>query len=178
MDIGNGAGEGGMDDDPVQVGDDQERWVFQGRGVKLQLLEGILEVFALALVLPAEAGAFPHVRPAIPAPGLGGALLEAVPGAGGVGLGGRGLVQEAAQIEKVLLGGGALLEVGVSPFGDELVGGHVTSGQIRGAVWTALGRPRRWSSSGGTVNIPHSKNTRREKRAPWQAHLRRSSATN
>ncbi len=43
---------------------------FPAPGCRAQLLEGILEVLALALVLPAEAVLFPHVRPAVPAPAL------------------------------------------------------------------------------------------------------------
>jgi hypothetical protein len=44
-----------------------------------------LQVLALALVLPAEAAAAPHVRPTIAAAGLGCAFLEAEPVANGVG---------------------------------------------------------------------------------------------
>jgi hypothetical protein len=60
-----------MDDDPVQVADDQERRVLEGRGVELELLEGVLEVLALPFVLPTEAGAAPDIRPAVPTAGLG-----------------------------------------------------------------------------------------------------------
>ena len=42
--------------------------------------------------------------------------------AGGIGLGRRGLAEEPAEVDEVLLGGGALLELGGAPFGDELAG--------------------------------------------------------
>ena len=90
MDIGDSAGEGGMDDDALDVADDEQRRVLQGRGVDLELLEGLLEVLARALVFPAVAGPLPDIGPAVPAPGLLGALLEAVPGPVGVGLAGVG----------------------------------------------------------------------------------------
>ena len=96
MDIGDSAGEGGVDDDTLDVADDEQRRVFQGWGVDLELLEGDLQVLARALVLPAEAGALPDIRPAVAAAGLGGALLEAVPLAVRVGLRRGGLVQEQA----------------------------------------------------------------------------------
>ena len=120
----HGPGEGGMDDDGLDVRDDQERRVLQGRGVEPELPKGHLEVLALPLVLPAEAGTAPDIGPAVPAPGLGGALLKSEPGAGRVGLRGGGLVQQSAEVDEVLLGGGALLEGDALPFGDELGGGH------------------------------------------------------
>jgi hypothetical protein len=81
-----------VQDDGLEVRDDQERRVLQGRGVELELLEGGLEVLPLALVLPAEAAPAPDIGPTLAAPGLGGALLESIPGALGIGLGGGRLV--------------------------------------------------------------------------------------
>jgi hypothetical protein len=124
MDIRHRAGEGGVDDDGLDVRDDQERRVLQGRGVDLKLLEGDLEILALALVLPAVAAAPPDVRPALPSPGLGGALLEAVPGTDRVRLRRCWLIQQPAEVDEVLLRGGALLEGRVPPLGDKLVWGH------------------------------------------------------
>jgi hypothetical protein len=110
--------------DALDGADDEQRRIFQGRGVDLELLERLLEVLARTLVFPAEAGALPDVGPAFAAAGLGGALLEAIALAVGVGLRRGGLVEQTAQVEEVLLGGGALLEGGALPLGDELVRGH------------------------------------------------------
>ena len=42
-------GEGGMDADLLNVGDDQERGILQGGGVELELLERLLQASARAL---------------------------------------------------------------------------------------------------------------------------------
>ena len=120
----HGAGEGGVDDDAVDIADDQQRRVFQRRRVQLQLLEGGLQVLPLALVLPAEAGAPPDIGPAVAAAGLGRPVLEGEPLAGRVGLGRRGLVEQPAQVDEMLLRRRALLERGVPPFANEGVGHH------------------------------------------------------
>jgi hypothetical protein len=52
------------------------------------------------------------------------AALEGVPGAVGIGLGGFGLAQQIAKVEKMLLGRGALGEVGSFPLGDEFLRRH------------------------------------------------------
>ena len=76
----------------------------------------------LALVLPGEAVALPDVGPALAAGVPAGAAFEAVAVAGGIGLGRRGLAEEPAEVDEVLLGCGALLELGGAPFCDELAG--------------------------------------------------------
>ena len=86
---GDRVGPVGDDPEAVEIADDQERRVLQRQRVALQLVERLVEVLAAALVLPAEAAALPDVRPALAAGGLGRALLEAVPLAFGVGVGGR-----------------------------------------------------------------------------------------
>ena len=75
----------------------------------------------LALVFPAEVAAHPDVGPALAAVGLADAALEGVPGAVGIGLGRLGLAEQVAQIEKVLLVGGAFGEIGRLPLGDEFL---------------------------------------------------------
>jgi hypothetical protein len=130
-----------VDDDAVDVADDQQRRVFQRRRVQLQLLEGGLQVLPLALVLPAEAGAAPDVGPAVAAAGLGRAILEGEPLADRVGLGRRGLVEQPAQVDEMLLRRRALLERGVPPFANEGVGRH---GFTRAGRWDGgLGFSRR-----------------------------------
>ena len=76
----------GADPEPVHVRDDQERRVLQRERVLPQLVERGIEVRVLPLVLPGEAVALPHVRPAPSAGVLEGAALEAVVVALGVSL--------------------------------------------------------------------------------------------
>ena len=78
----------------------------------------------LALVLPREAVAFPHVGPPIAAGFLARPFLKAVRLAGGIGLGRSWLVKQPAQVDKVLLRGRAFLEFGGTPFGDEYLWSH------------------------------------------------------
>jgi hypothetical protein len=89
-----------------------------------------------ALVLEAEEAAFPHVREAVAAFVFGRALFKAVVLAGRIGGGGRGVVKDAAEIEEVLLGGGALLQFHLSPlryeFGDRH-GGAMVGWRVRSA---------------------------------------------
>ncbi|MBK5962748.1 hypothetical protein CCR95_01180 [Thiocystis minor] len=124
VDLWDRAGEGGVDDDPRDIGDDQQRRIFECRGVKLELLEGFQEVLARPFVLPAIAGTFPDIGPTVAATGFFRALLEAVPSTRRVGLGGRGFVEQAAEVDEVFLGRRAFLEGDAGPFGDELFRGH------------------------------------------------------
>ena len=114
----------GDDPEPVEVAGDQQGRVLEGERIALQLIERPVEALAPALVFPAEAAALPDVRPAFAAGGLGGAALEAVPLALGVGVGRLGLVQQLAQVVEVRLRRRPLLEVGRLPFGDELLRRH------------------------------------------------------
>ena len=114
----------GADAEPPHVGDDQKRRVLQGQGVLPELVEGGVEVGLPALVLPGEAVPLPHVGPAVDTGLLAGALLEAVGLAGRVGLGRRRLSEEPAQVDEVLLRGGAFLQLRRPPLGDEFTRGH------------------------------------------------------
>ena len=84
-------GEGGVDDDAVDVANNQQWGRLQGQGIQLQLLERGAQVFALALVFPAEAALFPDIGPTLTGTGFGRASLEAIPVAHGIGLVGGGL---------------------------------------------------------------------------------------
>ncbi|MGC4108307.1 MAG: hypothetical protein QM753_18455 [Thermomicrobiales bacterium] len=86
----------------------------------------------LALVFPAEVAALPDIGPAIAAAGLGGAALEGIEGAFGVGLGGGVDAEDVAEIEEVLLGGGAFLEGDADPFLLEFDGEHAACGPRQG----------------------------------------------
>lgn len=84
----------------------------------------------------------PDIGPALTPFGFADAPLEGVPGSLRIGSGGLLLIQELAQVEKVLLAGGTLAEIGGLPLGDEFLrchGGGVIGetgiGRTRGALW-------------------------------------------
>ena len=100
----------GADPEPPHVGDDQQWRVLQRERVLPELLKRGVEVRALALVFSGEVVALPDIGPAVAAPVLARAPLEAVRLAGRIGLGRRRLAQQPAEIDKVLLGRRALLQ--------------------------------------------------------------------
>ena len=120
----DGVGPVGADAEPRHVRDDQQRRVLQRQRVLPELIEGRVEVRVPAFVLPREAVAFPHVGPAVAVGVLARTALEAVALAGGVHLGRRRLAEQPAEIDEVLLRGGALLQLRRPPLGDEITGGH------------------------------------------------------
>ena len=75
----NAVGPVGMNSKPIHIAHDQQRWVLQRERVLLKLGEGSVEVFPLALVLPAEMIPLPCVRPTFTPGGLGCATFECVP---------------------------------------------------------------------------------------------------
>ena len=78
----------------------------------------------LALVLPGEAAALPHVGPAVTAGVLSRAALEAVIVARRVGIGWRRLAEHPAKIVEMRLRCRALLQLRRLPLGDELARRH------------------------------------------------------
>ena len=114
----------GADAEPPHVRNDQKRRVLKRQGVLTKLVEGGVEIGVTALVLPGEVVALPYVGPAVAAGVLAGPALEAVMLAGRIGLGRRGLAQEAAQVDEVLLRSGTLLQLRRPPLGDELTRRH------------------------------------------------------
>lgn len=113
-------GEVGVYLESVQVADHQERRILQVLAVLEELLIRGPQVFVPALVLPGEVPALPHVGKAMPAKGLGDALLKGVACARLVGLYGMGLAQHLAEVAEVRLRGGALAQGGSLPAGDKL----------------------------------------------------------
>ena len=96
----------GVDADDEAVAHHQQRRVAEGQAVLLQLAQGGVEVFAGGLVLPREAVAPVHVGVAARLAQQQGVLLEHVVFAGhGAGL---GHAKQAAQVDEVRLGAGAL----------------------------------------------------------------------
>lgn len=80
--------------------------------------------------------------------GLVDALLEGEPLARWIGLGGFGVVEQFAQVEKVLLTGGAFGEIGLLPLGDELLRSYVESLSMTlfASASTSTGSiPEKWS---------------------------------
>ena len=72
------AGKGGVDDNPLPVGDDQKGRVFELQGIVGELFEGGGKVAAGLFVLPAEAAPLPDIGPAVAAVRFLGPALEAV----------------------------------------------------------------------------------------------------
>jgi hypothetical protein len=96
----------------------------QGFPVLEQLLVGFIEVGVFAFVLPGKETFGSDIGKVGPAllfgdPGLKGELL-----AGGVVIGGGGVVDQLAQVEKMFLGGGTFLKLDVAPFVDKFLRIH------------------------------------------------------
>ena len=92
-----------VDFEAVQIGDNQQRRIFQVFAVELKLLVRFEQVAALAFVLPSEVALVPDVGPALAAAGFVDAALEGVPGAIRIGLGRFRLTQQLAKVKKMLL---------------------------------------------------------------------------
>lgn len=113
-------GEVGADNDAIHVARDEQGRIFEVFAVLEQLIVGGGEVFVFTFVFDGEETAFPDIGPAVAAAGFGGAALEREAVAGGIGLGGRGMAHQRAQVEEVLLCGGTLSEFDGAPFVNEL----------------------------------------------------------
>ncbi len=61
----------GVDMDLVHVRHNQQRWIVKRQRILPELRQGGVEVFALALVFPAETILAPHISPAFAARGFG-----------------------------------------------------------------------------------------------------------
>lgn len=119
MDLRDGVGPVGVDEDAVHIGDDQERRVLQRYGVLLDLGQGAVDVLGLAFVFPGEAVLAADIGPTLAASGLGGAFFEGEGVAFGV-FGDRVLdAEKLAEVDEMGLGGGALLQLDRPPSGDE-----------------------------------------------------------
>ena len=117
----------GVNAEARHVGDDQQGRVFQRQRVLAQLVEGGVQVFVLALVLPGEAVPSPDIGPTAAAGVLAGAALKAVALPARIVLRGRRLAQQPAEVDEMLVRGGTLFQFGRPPFGDKLLGVHLVS---------------------------------------------------
>ena len=70
MNFGNAVGPVGTDTEAIQIAYHQQRWIFQGECILLQLRKCCVQVLAFALVLPAEMSPFPDIGPAFATCGL------------------------------------------------------------------------------------------------------------
>ena len=133
-----GAVEVGADDIAVEIADDEQRRIQQGFAVLLELPVGLVEILVPALVFPAETAFFPDIGktflgasvPGIVQPQefrvLDHAFLETEEIiAAGIGLVGRRLAQQAAQVGEMLLVGGSFLAPIARPFLFEFRCGHL-----------------------------------------------------
>jgi hypothetical protein len=112
------AGEGGMDLDDLAVADDQERRIFQFKGVVGELLQRGAQVAPRPLVLSAEVAALPDIGPTLATTGLAGTSLETVV----VGIARLVHPEQFAQVIEVALRTGALGERVLLPQCDETLG--------------------------------------------------------
>ena len=95
----------GVNVDLVHVGNNQQRRIVEGEGILPELRQSGVEVFALALILPAETLLTPHIGPALTAGGFGGPFFEGEPCTLGVsGCGVKDIKQAAEVIEMRLRG--------------------------------------------------------------------------
>ena len=116
--------------EPAHVRDDQQGRVLERERVLPQLVERGVEVRVFPLVLPREAVALPHVRPAFAAGVLERAALEAVVVALGVRLRRSRLPEQPAQVDEVLLRRRTLLQLRGVPLRNELVRGHLNDSPL------------------------------------------------
>ena len=142
---GYGFGEIGVDDDAVQIADDEEGRAGEGVAIEEELVVGVFQILVLAFVFPAKEILFPDIGEAIAAAVLFRAFFKAEGFARGIGLGGRGMAQHAAQVEEMLLRGGAFLELDFSPLGDEFGGVQRVSPYRLGASIAKMGEESRIS---------------------------------
>lgn len=103
-------------------------------------------MFAFAFVFPGEAAALPYIDETeiTLGPFGGGAhyfdvLFEAIVFAGGVGLGGGGLAEQAAEVDEMLLACGTFGKLCRGPFFDECFGGVPTLGLVHRMLFCVVG---------------------------------------
>ena len=116
-----------MDFEADEVANDEQRRVFEGLVIFIELLVGFLEVATFGFIFPGEEAALPYVGETFfAAASFGDTLFVGIAGTDFVGLRGMGDVEGFAEIAEVLLRGGALGESAGVPLADEVqeVDGH------------------------------------------------------
>ena len=120
----NRVGKVGVNLERIDIRDDQQGRVFEGFAVLEKLLVSLIQVGVFALVFPGKMPAVPHIGEAVAAGQLPRPGLEGEERALGVKVSRSGVVDESADVEKMLLIGGAFFEFCLPPFGDELMRGE------------------------------------------------------
>ena len=138
---GNLVGPARLDAEEMGVAGDVQRRVLQRRGVAGELLQRLVEIALLLLVFPGEEALLPHVGEAVAAAGLGDALLEGEMVADRIVLGRGRVLDETAEVEKMLLRGRALGERDRLPFADEVLRGHAADDGERSNRLSRFVRP-------------------------------------
>ena len=109
-----------MHNDAVKVAYNQQGRTLQCIAVPQQLIVCRGKILALALVFHAEKIFLPNIREAVAAPVLGRALLKAECRAGGIACGRGGMVENVAEVNKMLLRGGPFFQIHLTPLRYEL----------------------------------------------------------
>src|SRR5690606_25789277 len=110
--------------------------------ILLELLVGFVQVGVFAFVFPGEIATLPHVGPALPATELVGTGFEGEARAAGIVLGGCGMADQAAKVDEMFLGSGALFERGIAPLGDKSLGGDRYGHGVSGLGSLTIGLSR------------------------------------
>ena len=130
----HGAGEVGVNLDPLRVAGDQKRRILQHVRVLFELQIRRVQVLSRPLVFPGERTLLPDVGPAVPADRRRAALLEGVGVAVRVRLRRRRLAEQRAQIQEMLLRRRPLRQVSHRPLVHELVWGQVDNSWVISAA--------------------------------------------
>ena len=115
------------------VAGDMDGRIFEPGRVMSQLLHGLVQVALLLFVFPGEEPLLPDIGPAIAAADLGRALFEGEMVAHWIILGGRGVVEQPAEVNEMLLRRRAFGQRDRLPFLDEILRGHQGRAGLGGA---------------------------------------------
>src|SRR5260221_6429209 len=140
-------GEVRVDLEGIHVADNQQGRVIEVVTVLEQLLVGICEARVAALVLPGEVPLEPDISESLTTTSLLDTALKGEECAIGVRLGRCGMPEHPAQIQEVLLGGCAFLEIHIVPLGGEFLWSHrrrfltrpPSGGRFGGMRWRSHG---------------------------------------
>ena len=127
MHLRRSIGEINMDFQVAGIARDEQRRIVERLTVLQELFVSLGEVGPSALVFESEEAALPHIGPTSAAALLGGAFFEGEGLASSIQFGGRGVADQIAEIEKVLLVGGSLGKISSRPFDNEFGRRHSTA---------------------------------------------------
>ena len=125
-----------------------EGWVSEVPTVLEKLVISLVEIAPLLLVLPAEEPLLPGIGEPVLSPLLRDPALRCERQPLGIDRPGLGMLQDFAEIQEVLLGGGSLRASRLPPFVNEGSGIHQTASEELGLAWPA----DRWQPRGRIVD--------------------------